>query len=107
VTFTHSRIQTPAAPGFEFRLRAGDSLLAPRNVAHVWACVGEKLGKMIVVFQPAGKMEEFFRALGTLKGAPSQEEVRRLFLDHGMTIVCPPARDRLSIVALEMGRRSS
>jgi mannose-6-phosphate isomerase-like protein (cupin superfamily) len=31
-----------------FTLRPGDSILAPRNVPHVWAYVGEKPGRMLV-----------------------------------------------------------
>jgi quercetin dioxygenase-like cupin family protein len=75
-----------------FKLRVGDSVLAPRKVAHVWACVGDKPGKLLIVFQPAGKMEEFFRALGEQKGPPSREVMQKLFLDHGMKIVGPPLK---------------
>jgi quercetin dioxygenase-like cupin family protein len=75
-----------------FRLRAGDSVFAPRKVAHAWACVSDKPGKMMIVFQPAGKMEEFFRELGKRKGPPSAEEAQRLFLAHGMKVVGPPLK---------------
>jgi quercetin dioxygenase-like cupin family protein len=44
------------------RLRAGDSILGPRNVPHAFTSVGEKPGRMLIAFTPAGKMEEFFRA---------------------------------------------
>ena len=43
-----------------FTLRPGDSILAPRNVPHVWAYVGEKPGRMLVGFTPAGQIEDFF-----------------------------------------------
>jgi quercetin dioxygenase-like cupin family protein len=43
------------------RLRPGDSLLAPRGIPHVWAYVGETPGKILIGFQPAGKMETFFQ----------------------------------------------
>ena len=43
------------------RLKPGDSLLAPRQVPHVWAYVGENPGKILIAFQPAGKMEPSFR----------------------------------------------
>jgi quercetin dioxygenase-like cupin family protein len=75
-----------------FKLKAGDSVLAPRKVAHAWACVGDKPGRLLVVFQPAGKMEEFFRALGEQKGPPAREVMQKLFLDHGMKIVGPPLK---------------
>jgi quercetin dioxygenase-like cupin family protein len=74
------------------RLRVGDSVFAPRKIVHARACVSDKPGKMLIVSQPAGKMEEFFRALGKLKGPPSAEEAQRLFLDHGMKVGGPPLK---------------
>ena len=47
-------------------LAPGDSVLAPRGIPHVWAYVGEKPGRMLVGFTPAGQMEDFFVA--TSKG---------------------------------------
>ena len=44
------------------KLRAGDSILGPRNIPHAFSGVGEKPGRMLIAFTPAGKMEEFFRA---------------------------------------------
>jgi len=44
------------------QLRAGESILAPRRVPHTFSAVG-KPGRMIVAFTPAGKMEQFFRAV--------------------------------------------
>ena len=55
-----------------------------------------KPGKVINVYQPAGKMEEFFRELGKYNGKPyvhdalSIDEFRRLFHDHGMDLLGPP-----------------
>jgi mannose-6-phosphate isomerase-like protein (cupin superfamily) len=43
-----------------FTLRPGHSILAPRNVPHVWAYVGENPGRMLMGFTPAGQMEDFF-----------------------------------------------
>ena len=53
-----------------YRLGPGDSVLAPRGVPHVWAHVGEGKGRLLIVFQPAGKMEAFF-------GELSKTEARR------------------------------
>ena len=52
-------------------------------------------GKIISVYQPAGKMEEFYRELGKYCGpyvheALSYDEFRRLFRDHGMDVTGPP-----------------
>ena len=73
-----------------YRLGPGDSILAPREVPHVWAHVGEGMGKQLLVFQPAGKMEAFFGELAKVGGVPQREELQRLFSSHGMEITGPP-----------------
>jgi hypothetical protein len=58
--------------------------------------VSGKPGKIIDLYQPAGKMEEFFRELAKYNGKPdvhealSFDELRRLFHDHGMDLLGPP-----------------
>ena len=42
-----------------FRLRAGDSIFAPRKVPHAFANVSET-GKLMIIYQPAGTIEQFF-----------------------------------------------
>ena len=78
-----------------FRVGAGESVFIPRKASHVWACVNGKPGKIIDVYQPAGRMEEFFRELGKYNGpyvheVLSIDEFRRLFHDHGMDLLGPP-----------------
>jgi mannose-6-phosphate isomerase-like protein (cupin superfamily) len=48
----------------QLRLTAGDSLVAPRRVPHVWASVGESPGRILAAVTPAGKLEAFFRETG-------------------------------------------
>lgn len=43
-----------------FHLKAGDSILGPREIPHVWAFVGNSTGRLLITFTPAGKMEAFF-----------------------------------------------
>ena len=43
------------------RLVAGESVLGPRNVPHAFISVGQKPGRMLIAFTPAGRMEQFFR----------------------------------------------
>jgi len=74
--------------GTAHRLTAGGSLLAPRGVAHVWAFVGEGVGRMIVAFTPAGKMEAFFREVTKTEAMPAQDP--DLWLAHGMRVLGPP-----------------
>ena len=72
-----------------FNLRPGDSVLAPRQVAHVWAYIGEKPGRMLVGFTPAGKMESFFiesSKPGVRDSDPQMMEA------HGIKYVGPPLK---------------
>jgi len=71
-----------------FALHPGDSVLAPRNVPHVWAHVGNARGRMLVSFAPAGKMEAFFREVTKANAMPPQDP--ELWRAHGMELVGPP-----------------
>lgn len=79
-----------------FRAVAGESVYIPRGVAHAWAGAEELPSKIVNVYQPAGKMEEFFRALGKFNDGPpvhealSRDEFRAFFADHGMVLLGPP-----------------
>ena len=67
-------------------LHAGDCVLAPRSVPHVWACTSGT-GKMIISFTPAGKMEAFFNKVSST-GAPLQDAA--LFAEHDMILLGKP-----------------
>ncbi|MBK7893690.1 MAG: cupin domain-containing protein [Anaerolineaceae bacterium] len=71
-----------------FHLNPGDSLLAPRNVPHVWAYVGNSVGRMLITFLPAGKMEAFFREVTKANAMPPQDPA--LWQAHGMALLGPP-----------------
>ena len=73
------------------RLGVGDSIFLPRNVPHAWTQVSEK-GKMTIIFQPAGKMEEFFVTMAGLKNEPTAEENSKIFTENEMQIVGPPLK---------------
>lgn len=70
-------------------LKTGDTIFLPRNVPHSFAQVS-LTGKMLFLFQPSGKMEDFFRAIGNLTAPPLPEKAAKLFEDHDMKIVGPP-----------------
>ena len=76
----------------EFRLRAGDSLFAPRQVPHVWACVSETPGTLLLALNPAGTFETFIRDAAKLSTLPSEEDTAKAFAAHGMRVVGPPLR---------------
>ena len=44
----------------KFRVPAGGSVFGPRRVPHSFVSVGNVPGRMIISFQPAGEMEQFF-----------------------------------------------
>ena len=71
-----------------FTLQPGDSLLAPRQVPHVWAYVGDTRGRMLIAFMPAGKMEAFFREVTKANAMPPQDPA--LWRAHGMELLGPP-----------------
>ncbi len=75
----------------KFNLSAGDSIFLPKKVPHGWTQRAEK-GKMLVIFQPAGKMENFFVALARLDHEPIMQELIKLFADNEMQIVGPPLK---------------
>jgi mannose-6-phosphate isomerase-like protein (cupin superfamily) len=76
-----------------FRLKAGDSILGPREVPHAWAFVGDTPGKLLIAFAPANKMEEYFRTFKARAGAysnwndPKDQERMRAY---GMELLGPP-----------------
>lgn len=78
--------------GETHHLSAGDAILAPRGVPHTWALEGNDMGRLLIAFQPAGTMEDFFAATASMNGMPSPQELAPLFAQHGMTVVGPPLR---------------
>jgi len=76
-------------------LKSGDSAFAPRKVPHAFAKINEGLARMLVLFQPAGSMEDFFVQMSKLgSGIPKDQEkvLKQLWHDHGMEIVGPPLK---------------
>lgn len=60
-------------------LHAGDSILGPRGVPHGFTLVGDKPGRMLIAFTPAGKMEQFFRDVAVPGGPKLDAEVFRRY----------------------------
>ncbi len=71
-----------------YTLQPGDSLLAPREVPHVWAHIGDARGRILVTFMPAGKMEAFFREVTKANAMPPQDPA--LWQAHDMELLGPP-----------------
>lgn len=76
-------------------LHPGDSAFAPRKIPHAFAKISEEEGQMLVLFQPAGSMEDFFQQMSKLgkEILPNQEVVmKQLWADHGMEVMGPPLK---------------
>jgi mannose-6-phosphate isomerase-like protein (cupin superfamily) len=77
----------------QFPLKAGDCVLGPRGVPHAWAYVGSSMGRLLLSYAPAGKMEAFFNAweqLGFSPGGYSKEKDAALLRTYGMERLGPP-----------------
>jgi mannose-6-phosphate isomerase-like protein (cupin superfamily) len=78
-----------------YYLKKGDTIFLPRKVPHAFAQTSET-GKMYFMFQPSGKMEDYFRKIATLKEQPTPEEGAKIFADHDMKVVGPPLEIKTS-----------
>jgi mannose-6-phosphate isomerase-like protein (cupin superfamily) len=76
------------------KVKAGDSVFGPRQIPHSFAKIGDGEGKLLMFFQPAGKMEEFFIKLsqGAAKNF-SEEQQNKFREEHGFKKVGPPITD--------------
>lgn len=77
-----------------YNAKAGDSVFGPRMIPHSFAKIGETEGKLLMIFQPAGKMEEFFNKVseGVAKNM-SEEEQDKFREEHGFKRVGPPIKN--------------
>jgi quercetin dioxygenase-like cupin family protein len=75
----------------KFQLKTGDTIFLPRKVPHAFVQLTEK-GKLIVTYQPAGKMEEFFKKTNAWTSPPTKEEIEKVFAACDMKVVGPPLK---------------
>jgi quercetin dioxygenase-like cupin family protein len=73
----------------KYKLTTGDTIFLLRNIPHTFAQVSDT-GKLFYLFNPAGEIEDFFRALSAIKGIPAPALAAKIFEDHDMKIVGPP-----------------
>lgn len=74
-----------------FTAKAGDTVFGPRRVPHAFAKIGEGEGRLLMLFQPAGNMEEMFRKIseGVTRNM-SEEQQDQFRAAHGIKRVGPP-----------------
>ncbi|GAA4380495.1 cupin domain-containing protein [Hymenobacter koreensis] len=70
------------------RLKAGDTLLVPRGVPHAFVKTSAGTARLLVMHQPAGTMEEYFRAGSTLTDQRIESR-KALAARHDIHIIGP------------------
>lgn len=75
-----------------FTAKAGDTVFGPRQVPHAFAKVGVGEAKLLMFFQPAGKMEQMFKDIseGANKNVKTDEEKDKFFHEYGLKRIGPP-----------------
>ncbi len=66
-----------------YNLKEGDTLFGPRKIPHAFAQTSEGEGRIMLVYQPAGLIESFYKEARALSN-PTEEQSKRLFQKHEM-----------------------
>ena len=77
--------------GVDMELGPGDVIFAARGIPHAFMQLTEE-ARMMLVYQPAGLIEDFFRATAAWTAPPSPTEVAEVFAAHGMSVLGPPLK---------------
>ncbi|GGA96320.1 cupin domain-containing protein [Puia dinghuensis] len=72
-----------------FYLKEGDTLFGPRGIPHAFALTSEGEGRLLLTYQPAGSIEEFFKEARGMTN-PTEEQSKELFKKHGMELLGSP-----------------
>lgn len=72
----------------KFKVKAGDTVFAPRGIPHTWIQLSE-LGRQVYSVQPAGKLEEMFLKLNEFKAPPTEKELRDVHREAGLDVMGP------------------
>ena len=73
-----------------YAAKAGDSVFGPRGIPHAFAKTNEGIARLLMTFQPAGKMEECFIAMSEGKMAKmTPQEQDNFRKEHGFERVGP------------------
>lgn len=77
----------------KFTAKKGDTIFAPRGVAHTYRYIGKPPGRLMCVITPAG-FEGFFEAIAALTPQQQQEipRVLEIAAKFGLEILPPPAQ---------------
>lgn len=76
--------------GETFTAKAGDCVFGARKIPHAFSKISEGEARMMIVFQPAGKMEEFFTAASKgVLAKMTEAEQDKYRIEHGFERVGP------------------
>jgi mannose-6-phosphate isomerase-like protein (cupin superfamily) len=74
-----------------YDVKPGDFVFGPRMIPHAFAKVGQGEAKILMGFQPAGKMEEYFMKINNgIATNMTTDERDNLRKEHGFERVGPP-----------------
>jgi mannose-6-phosphate isomerase-like protein (cupin superfamily) len=75
-----------------FTAKEGDTVFGPRNVPHAFAKIGKGESRLLMFYQPAGKMEKMFKDIseGATKNMTTDEERKTFLEEYGLKWVGPP-----------------
>ena len=76
-----------------FTAKAGDTVFGPRKIPHAFSKIGNGEARILMFFQPAGKMEVMFKKIseGATKNM-SEEEQDKFREEHGIKRIGPPLK---------------
>ena len=73
-----------------YTAKAGDSVFGPRMIPHAFAKINEGEGRLLMFFQPAGKMEEWFQLVSKgIKKGLSDIELNAKRKEYGFEHIGP------------------
>ena len=78
-----------------FNLKPGDSAFGPRKIPHTFAKISEGEAQVMILFQPAGNIEDFFKKMSKYgPEIPANQEAvwKKLWEQHGMEMLGPPLK---------------
>jgi quercetin dioxygenase-like cupin family protein len=74
-----------------FHLKPGDCVLGPREIPHAYAFIGSSLGRLLLSYAPAGKMEAYFNEREKHGIRPGQYNNNAALMHaFGMELIGPP-----------------
>jgi hypothetical protein len=79
----------------KFRTQPGGTVFGPRGIPHAFHCIGKTQGKMLLAFDPAGQIEEFFAEIATpgINAGAGRHDEKEILNRYGMEFVGPPLGD--------------